>query len=140
MRLLLVDDDPENHAFVTRTLREGLDAEVIEAETVEDAVAHLGERPFDLVVTDVFIPIGHRPGGALGPRARRYAEQLEHLGGLVLLDEIDRMPDPPVVLAHTACTDPILVALLGERVTARVRKPAPAEVLLNAILEALRAS
>ncbi|MFN7146628.1 MAG: hypothetical protein ACK4YP_22835, partial [Myxococcota bacterium] len=74
----------------------------------------------------------------LGPRARRYAEQVEHLGGLVLLDELDRVDHAPILLAHTACNDPILIELLGERVAARVRKPAPTEVLLNAVLEALR--
>jgi len=56
----------------------------------------------------------------------------------VLLDEIDRVVPAPVVLAHTACTDPILISLLGERVHSRVRKPAPFEVLLNAIMGVVR--
>lgn len=138
MRLLFVDDDPENVEFVTRTLRDALGAEVLVVTTVEEAVRVLHAGPVDLVVADLFIPMGSQAGSVLGPRARRYAEQVEHLGGLVLLDEIDRIASPPIVLAHTACTDAILITLLGERVTARVPKPAPAEVLLNAILEALR--
>lgn len=138
MRILFAEDDPENVEFVARTLRDALDAEVRVATTVEEAVGALHEAPYDLVVADLFIPLGKGPGGALGPRARRYAEQVEHLGGLVLLDELDRVPDPPLLLAHTACTDPILIELLGERVIARVRKPAPAEVLLQAVLAALR--
>lgn len=139
MRFLFVDDDPENVELVARTLREALDAEVRVVTTVEEAVAALHEATFDLVVADLFIPLGEGGvAGALGPRARRYAEQVEHLGGLVLLDELDRVDHAPILLAHTACNDPILIELLGERVAARVRKPAPTEVLLNAVLEALR--
>ncbi|MDP2310532.1 MAG: hypothetical protein Q8P18_31225 [Pseudomonadota bacterium] len=143
MRLLFVDDEPENVELVARTLREALGADVQVVTTVEEAVAALhsvahGGAPIDLVVTDLFIPLGHEHGGALGPRARRYAETLEHLGGLVLLDELDRVEPAPLLLAHTACTDRILIELLGERVVERVRKPAPTEVLLDAVLRALR--
>ncbi len=162
MRLLFVDDDPDNVRGLARVLRDafGPTSEIIEATTVEDAVAALhrpdanGRIGFDIVVTDIFIPLGEQVRGVLGPRARRIANDrshrlpsdqapggtgdLEHLGGLVLLDEIDRLSPAPVVLAHTACTDPILTQLLGERVHARVRKPAPFEVLLNAILEVVR--
>ncbi len=138
MRLLFVDDDPENVETAARILAEALDADVQIATTVEEAVAALHAAPVDLVVTDLFIPLGRGPGGALGPRARRYAEQVAHLGGLVLLDELDRVEPAPLLLAHTACTDPVLIELLGERVLARVRKPAPVEVLLNAVLAALR--
>ena len=92
----------------------------------------------DLVVTDVFIPVHSVPESQLGPRARRKTEHIEHLGGLVLLDEIDRLTDPPLLLAHTACVDPVLIELLGERVVERVRKPAPTEVLLDAVLRVLR--
>ncbi len=138
MRFLFVDDDPENVELVARILHDALDAEVLVVTTVEEAVAALHGPHIDLMVADLFIPLGAQPGGALGPRARRYAEQVEHLGGLVLLDELDRVADPPILLAHTACTDPILIELLGERVAARVRKPAPTEVLLDAVLNALR--
>jgi DNA-binding NarL/FixJ family response regulator len=138
MRLLFVDDDPENVEGIARTLREALDVEVVVATTVEAAVLELHRGPIAVVVTDLFIPMGAGLHQAMGPRARRYAEQLEHLGGLVLLDEIDRVEPAPIVLAHTACVDPILLELLGERVYARVRKPAPFEVLLEAVLDALR--
>jgi CheY-like chemotaxis protein len=137
-RLLFVDDDPENVDFVARTLRDALDAHVRVVTTVEDAVEALLSERYDIVVTDVFIPLGVRPGGVLGPRARRHEEQVEHLGGLVLLDEIDRLDPAPRILAHTACVDPVLIQLLGERVVERVRKPAPGEVLLDAVLRALR--
>ena len=138
MRILFVDDDPENVEIVARTLVEALGVEVIVVASVEEAVDALHRAPVDLVITDLFIPLGHRPRDAMGPRARKYAEQLDHLGGLVLLDEIDRVEPAPIILAHTACTDHVLLALLGERVAARVRKPAPTEVLLDAVLKAIR--
>jgi len=137
MRILFVDDDPEHVELVSRTLAEALDAEVEVVETVEEAVYALHHRPPELVVMDIFIPLGDKARDVLGPRARRYQETVQHLGGLVLLDELDRVPSPPKVLAHTACTDFELIEIMGERVTARVPKPAPVDVLLRAVLEAL---
>ena len=72
----------------------------------------------------------------MGPRARLPAG-LEHLGGLVLLDEIDRLPRRPKVLVHTACNEHAMVEVLREHNSHRVPKPAPADVLLRAVLEAL---
>ncbi len=138
-----MDDDPENVEGMARVLREAFgsaEGDILVSTTVEDAVAAL-HRPgpgIDIVVVDLFVPMGTSPRGVLGPRARKYAEDIEHLGGLVLLDEIDRLDPPPTVLAHTACTDPILITLLGERVHTRVPKPAPFEVLLNAIMTVVR--
>ena len=137
MRILFIDDDPEHVELVSRTVEDALGAEVVVVYSVESAVTQLHSKPFDLVVTDIFIPLGRKPREAIGPRARRYAENLVHLGGLVLLDELDRVNPPPKVLAHTACTDFALLEVLGERVTTRVPKPAPVDVLLRAVLEAL---
>lgn len=137
MRILFIDDDPEHVQTVAEVIREALDAEVEVVRTVEAAVEALHARTPDLVVTDIFIPLGNDPRRTLGPRARRYAETVQHLGGLVLLDEIDRVQPVPKVLAHTACTDFALIEVLGERVTARVPKPAPVDVLLRACIEAL---
>lgn len=137
MRILFVDDDPEHVEVVSRVIADALDADVALACSVEEAVAILHDHAYDLVVTDIFIPLGHKPRQALGPRARRYEETLQHLGGLILLDELDRIDPAPRVLAHTACTDFELIEILGERVEARVPKPAPVDVLLRAVLEAL---
>ena len=137
MRILFVDDDPEHVTIVSEILRDALDAEVRVVGSVEEAVAALHHQEYAVVVTDIFIPLGDTPGQALGPRARRYRENLLHLGGLVLLDELDRVEPAPRVLAHTACTDFALLEVLGERVHARVPKPAPADVLLRAVIEAL---
>ncbi len=137
MRILFVDDEPENVSTVSRVLAEALDADVHIATSVEEAVALLHTAATDLVIADIFIPLGSAPRESLGPRARRYSETVRHLGGLVLLDELDRVEPAPKVLAHTACTDFALLEVLGDRVHAKVPKPAPVDVLLRAALEAL---
>lgn len=136
MRILFVDDEPENVEVTARVLKDALGADVLVAHTVEDAVRVLHEGGVDLLITDIFIPMGERPQGLLGPRARRKAEQIEHLGGLVLLDELDRLPDCKV-LVNTACVDRALLEVLGERHLQRVRKPAPPEVLIQAVMDML---
>ncbi|MCB9765175.1 MAG: response regulator transcription factor [Alphaproteobacteria bacterium] len=140
MRILFVDDEPENVDFVRSLLAEVLDATVEQVGSVQDAVAALHRHdaePVELVITDVFIPVGEDPGLVMGPRARRAAKDIEHLGGLLLLDEIDRMHRPPVVLVHTACNEYAMVELLDEYGVNRVPKPAPVDVLLRAVLETL---
>jgi DNA-binding NarL/FixJ family response regulator len=137
MRILFVDDEPGHVDVVQRTVAEALDAEVVVADSVEAAVRSLHESTFDLVVTDIFIPLGSKPRDTMGPRSRRYEETVQHLGGLVLLDELDRVDPRPKVLAHTACTDMALIEILGDCVSGRVPKPAPVDVLLRAVLEAL---
>ncbi len=137
MRILIIDDDPQHVRALAQLLRAALDAHVDLVDSVADAVEHLHTHAYDVVVTDIFIPLGDAPRDKLGPRARRYAEGLRHLGGLVLLDELDRVEPAPKVLAHTACTDFELIEVMGERVDARVPKPAAAEVLLRAVIEAL---
>ncbi len=137
MRILFVDDEPTHVDVVRRTLEDALDADVVVADSVEAAVRLLHQSTFDLVVTDIFIPMGSRPREAIGPRSRRYEETVQHLGGLVLLDELDRVLPRPKVLAHTACTDLALIQILGDCVTERVPKPAPVDVLLRTVLSAL---
>ena len=138
MRVLFVDDDPENVAFCVDTLNAGGVARSTVVTTVQAAVEALHSDPIDLLVMDLFIPLGHTPTGVMGPRARKYAENLGDLGGLVILDELERVSNPPRTLLHTACRDHVVLELTRERVYARVRKPAPAEVLLEAVLSALR--
>ncbi len=139
MRILVVDDEPDVLEPSIQLLRVALDAEVRVVSSVEDAVEALHRDAHRCRHPDIFIPLGVRPAELLGPRARRYAENLVHLGGLVLLDEIDRVEPAPKVLAYTACTDFALLEVLGDRVTARVPKPCPADVLLQAVMDAARA-
>ena len=137
MRILFIDDDPEHVALVSRLIAEVLGAQVDVVDTVEAAVQLLQDRPYALVVTDIFIPLGPGARASMGPRSRSYQENLQHLGGLVLLDELERVTPRPRVLAHTACTDFALIEVLGDAVYAKVPKPAPPDVLLRAVLEAL---
>ena len=113
-------------------------AEVLSVRTVAEAVGALHASRVDVLVMDLFIPLGDTPRTTLGPRARKYAENVEHLGGIVLLDELARVPNPPLTLLPTACREPVVLELARERIHSRVRKPASAEVLLKAVLEALR--
>lgn len=137
--VLFVDDEPENVEITVGILREALGIPVVAVTTVEEAVRLLHERPWRAVVMDLFVPLGDHPRRVLGPRARRYQEQVEHLGGLVLLEEIDRLAAPPPVLSHTACTDHVLHEIFGDRVVWQVPKPAPVDTLLHALMEVLRA-
>lgn len=135
--ILFVDDEPENVALVAEILGEALEMPVEVAHTVEAAVERLHAQEWKAIVMDLFIPLGAHPHRVLGPRARRYQEQVDHLGGLVLLEEIDRLPYIPIVVSHTACTDHILLELFGDRVERRIPKPAPMDTLLQNLMEVL---
>lgn len=136
--ILFVDDEPENVQITADILQSALGIEVVVAGTVEAAVALLQERPWKVVVMDLFIPLGDHPHRVLGPRARRYQEHVDHLGGLVLLEEIERLANPPLVVAHTACTDAVLHELFGDRVAKQIPKPVPVDTLLQGLLELVR--
>ncbi len=135
--VLFVDDEPENVEIVAEILAEALHDEVRVVQTVEAAVEALLEKPWRLVVMDLFIPLGDHPDRVLGPRARRYQDDVDHLGGLVLLEEIDRMAVPPMVMSHTACTDHVLLEIFGDRVARRLPKPAPMDTLLRNVMDVL---
>jgi CheY-like chemotaxis protein len=136
--ILFVDDEPENVIPTADVLREALSLPVVVVPSVEEAVALLHDRPWKVVVMDLFVPLGDHPQRVLGPRARRYQEHVEHLGGLILLEEIERLTEPPLVISHTACTDTVLHELFGDRVVGRIPKPAPMDTLLQGLLEHLR--
>jgi len=133
--ILFVDDELENVELVAEILGEALDTPVEMVPTVEEAVARLHSHPFDLVVMDLFIPLGDHPERTLGPRARRYQENVEHLGGLVLLEELERVDPRPRVISHTACTDHVLLEIFGDRVERRLPKPAPLDTILQNVME-----
>ena len=135
--ILFVDDEPENVELTAEILADALDVPVVVAESVQEAVRLLHDRPWRAVVMDLFIPLGDHPHRVLGPRARRYQEQVDHLGGLVLLEELERLPERPVVVSHTACTDHVLLELFGDVVERRIPKPAPIDTLLANLMEAI---
>ncbi|MSQ00749.1 MAG: response regulator [Myxococcales bacterium] len=136
-RVLFVDDDPDQVRACAAALQSAGVAEVETVMTVGAAVAALYARPVDLLVMDLFVPLGDAPE-ALGPRARKYHQHLQDAGGIVLLDELGRLGTRPHTLLHTACREPAVLELTQGLVQGRVRKPAPAEVLLDAVLTALR--
>lgn len=136
--ILFVDDDLENVRIAAEILTEALEETVEMTTSVELAVERLHERTWRALVMDLFIPLGDHPRRVLGPRSRRYQDQVEHLGGLVLLEEIERLDYRPLVIAHTACTDHVLLELFGDRVVRRIPKPAPLDTLLHNLLEVLR--
>lgn len=140
MRVLILDDESDESLSIrllTDTLRDALDVEVLSARTVPEALDVLGAGRVDLVIADVFLPINSQNHEDLGRRARKFEEHYAHLGGLVLLDQLDRLTEPPKLLIHTACTDAALIELLDELGHERVRKPAAPDVLLGATLAAL---
>lgn len=132
--VLFVDDDPENVELIA-SISEDIFDRVAVVGTVEAAVRTLVSERWDIVVMDLFMPLGEHPSRTLGPRARKYQEHAEHLGGLVLLEELDRLPRRPIVISHTACTDHVLIELFGDRVARKVPKPAPLDTLLQVLVE-----
>lgn len=136
--LLFVDDEVDNVSLAAEILAEALGLRVEVVDTVEEAVLALHRTPWRAVIMDLFIPLGDHPHRILGPRARRYQENVHHLGGLVLLDEIERLSVRPIVISHTACTDHVLLDLFGDRVARRIPKPAPMDTLLQNVMEVLR--
>lgn len=138
--VLFVDDELDNVELIAEILGEALDMPVYVEETVEGAVERLHETQLTAVVMDLFIPLGDHPHRVLGPRARRYQEHVDHLGGLVLLEEIDRLNRRPIVVSHTACTDHVLLEIFGDRVARRIPKPAPLDTLLRNVIEVINAA
>lgn len=136
--VLFVDDELANVELIAEILGEALDMPIVVEETVEGAVERLHEQTFTAIVMDLFIPLGSHPRRVLGPRARRYQEQVDHLGGLVLLEEIDRLDHRPIVMSHTACTDHVLLDLFGDRVARRIPKPAPLDMLLRNVIDVIQ--
>ena len=135
--ILFVDDEPQNITAVQGILSEALDVHIHISTTVSDAFEILEKMEFSLIVTDIFIPMGKQFEYHVGPRARKYEESMKHLGGLALLDHLEKFPSTPPILAHTACTDFALLEVLGDHVVAKVPKPAPVEVLLTSIRDIL---
>ena len=136
--ILFIDDEPHNISAVVEILRELNEHTLFICTTVKDALITIEEQQIDLVVTDIFIPMGSNIRELLGPRSRKYEDNLKHLGGLVILDELEKRNPIPIILAHTACTDFALLDVLGSHIGVRIPKPAPVDVLLKAILDALK--
>ena len=136
--ILFIDDEPHNISAALNILRELDEHKLFVSTTVKDALIVIEQEAIDLVITDIFIPMGSNIRELLGPRSRKYEDNLRHLGGLVILDELEKRNPIPTILAHTACTDFALLDVLGSHISVRIPKPAPVDVLLRAILDALK--
>ena len=133
-KLLFVDDEPENIRIAIEILEQIIpETQIFTAETVSEAITTLSQNDIDLIVMDIFIPLGKDLHLNLGPRGKRYQDNMRHLGGLAILDFIEKMAKKPKVLAHTACTDYALIEILGDIVVDRIPKPAAIEVLISEV-------
>ena len=130
--ILFVDDEPHNLEIPISILEEVIvDCNIHIAETAHECIQWLMANSVDLLVMDVFLPLGARLKDSLGPRAKEYEDNLRHLGGLAILDFVETLQNKPKVLTHTACTDYELLSILGDVVHDRIPKPAALEVLLE---------
>jgi len=137
-KLLFVDDEPDNLEWAINILSSSLpNASIDITETVEDAIQLLSDKQYDLMVMDIFIPMGITANQTLGPRARKYQENMRHLGGLAILDFVERMHTKPRILSHTACTDFALIEILGDIVYDRIPKPTAVDLFISQIKNAL---
>lgn len=61
MKLLLVEDSPEDAAFLAASLRrqQASDVAIVHVTTLQDAAAKLGAEPFDVVLLDLNLPDGN---------------------------------------------------------------------------------
>jgi|TARA_R110002012_G_C11252242_1_gene566888 CheY-like chemotaxis protein len=136
--ILFIDDSPEiyNVAFsVLQSTHDNLN--IYLSSNVRSTIRLLCDIEFDLVIMDVFIPIGENAEDTLGTRAKMYEGEYQHLGGLELLDFFSRMDNKPKILLHTACFDYNVISLFTEFVDDRLRKPASIDVFIDSVKEAL---
>lgn len=136
--LLFIDDEPYQLELAIDILSEVIDdCTIVVKENAHDSIQWLSENKPDLVIMDIFLPLGQNIKDTLGPRAEEYSESLRHLGGIAILDYLEKQPHPPKILTHTACTDFALLEILGDIVHDRIPKPASVEVLLEAVQKEL---
>ena len=132
--ILFIDDEPYNLELAVEILRETvIDCSIVVTETAQESIEWLSTHTADLVVMDIFLPLGKNIQDTLGPRAKEYEDNLRHLGGIAILDFLEKQSHPPKVLTHTACTDFALLEILGDIVHDRIPKPAAIEVLIEAV-------
>lgn len=148
--LLFVEDEPHLIAEPVELLRDIYpEMDIRTTETVEEAVRVLLEVEITLVVMDIFIPMQQTSwesaATVMGPRAERYRENIRHLGGLALLDELERLNYRGDIILHTSCTDyELLQAIQGpggrlsEQISRRLPKPAPLDIMLSALSECIQ--
>lgn len=136
--ILFIDDSPEiyNVAFSILQATQN-DMNVYLSSNVRSAIRLLCDVKFDLIILDVYIPIGEGAEDTLGSRAKMYEGEFQHLGGLELIDFLNKMENRPKVLMHTACFDYDIISMFNPIVDDRIPKPASIDVFIKAVIEAL---
>ena len=85
-KLLFIDDEPYNLELAIDILTEVIeDCSIVVKETAHDSIQWLSENTTDLIIMDIFLPLGQNLQETLGPRANEYADHLKHLGGIAIL-------------------------------------------------------
>ena len=136
--ILLIDDSPEKYNTAFGILQATQDnINIYLSSNVRSTIRLMCDVDFDLVILDVFIPIGEGAEDTLGARAKMYEGEYQHLGGLELIDFLNKLENKPTVLMHTACFDFNIVSMFSEVVDDRLPKPAPVDVFINTIVRAL---
>lgn len=103
LRILVADDDESIAWLWTRILQWGFGAEVVAVSDGDSAVAQIGERRFDLIITDLQMP------GASGLDVLRRANASH--------------PRVPVVIATGYASDDAIAQATGLGAREIVRKP-----------------
>ena len=136
--ILFIDDTPEKYNTSFGILQATQDnINIYLSSNVRSTIRLMCDVKFDLIIMDVFIPIGEGAEDTLGNRARIYEGEYQHLGALELIDFLNKMENKPTVLLHTACFDYDIVSMFSEVVDDRIPKPASADVLIKAVIKAL---
>tara|TARA_R110000822_G_scaffold292331_1_gene414317 strand:- start:288 stop:713 length:426 start_codon:yes stop_codon:yes gene_type:complete len=136
--VLFIDDEPERYTTVLSVLQ-ALDEKIniYLASDVRSSIRLLCDSEFDLVIMDVFLPLGEGAEEVLGKRVEIYTGNLIHMGSLELLEFISKMSNRPKVLLHTECYDHDVISVFNQIVDDRLPKPAPVERFIKAVIEAL---
>jgi len=136
--ILLIDDAPEKYNTAFGILQATQDnMNIYLSSNVRSTIRLMCDVKFDLVILDVFIPVGQGAEDTLGSRAKMYEGEYQHLGGLELIDFLNKMEDKPKVLMHTECFDYDIISMFSEVVDDRIPKPASVDVFIKEILRAL---
>ena len=137
-QLLFIDDEPHHLSMLMDILPEIIpDCSTHITENAKTSIEWLSSNHPTLIIMDIFLPLGTKTPDRLGTRSHQFEENLRHLGGLAILDFIEKMTPRPMVLTHTACTDFSLLEILGDVVHERIPKPASFEMMLEIIQRSL---
>ena len=136
--ILFIDDSPERYNVAFSILQATNDnLNIYLASNVKTSIRLLCDVKYDLVILDIFIPLGEGAEEVIGKRADVYTGELQQMGSLELLDFLRRMDERPTIYMHTACFDHNVISVFNEIIDDRLPKPAPIEVFIKSITEAL---